>query len=397
MMKNLIAIVLLAILMSIPKLGLACSMYKVTKDGKTVVGNNEDWLSPNHQFWFESGNDNKFGVMYMGQLDNFAQGAINEAGLLFDGFFEPNHLPVNNTAGKLEIPIAEALREVMQTMTNVEEVKAYIETINLGTLTSSMLVFVDKSGTYLIIEGDEIFIGDEAEKTFSNFYYSQIESVDNVNLDYYQNGRKFINSSNRQATLNHCGEAMSKFAQVKTKLVATQYSTIYDLNKLKVRVYLFSDFSQFIEIDLMKELKEGNHKTMIPDLFPKESVGYKHYLKYNNADHPTLFIEELIGNEKITEGEFEAMGFTNIINPIGYEWLLDIKNVEAAIKVFNYGTTLMPNNSILYDSLGEAYFINEDWNNSIINYAKSLALNPENVNAITNILKIHKLKEKHID
>jgi hypothetical protein len=73
-------------------------MYKISKNGKTIVGNNEDWLSPNHQFWFESGTKSKFGVMYMGQLDNFAQGAINEVGLLFDGFFEPNYLPVNNTA-----------------------------------------------------------------------------------------------------------------------------------------------------------------------------------------------------------------------------------------------------------------------------------------------------------
>ncbi|MFT5672948.1 MAG: hypothetical protein ACI9JT_001589 [Polaribacter sp.] len=31
-------------------------------------------------------------------------------------------------------------------------------------------------------------MGDEPEKTFSNFYYSQIESVDKVNIDYYQNG-----------------------------------------------------------------------------------------------------------------------------------------------------------------------------------------------------------------
>jgi hypothetical protein len=93
----------------------------------------------------------------------------------------------------------------MQTMTNIEDVKAYIETINLGTLTKSMLVFVDKSGTYLIVEGDEIFTGDESEKTFSNFYYSQIESVDKVNLDYYQNGRKFINTSNGQTTLTYCG------------------------------------------------------------------------------------------------------------------------------------------------------------------------------------------------
>ncbi|MFT5672947.1 MAG: hypothetical protein ACI9JT_001588 [Polaribacter sp.] len=99
---------------------------------------------------------------------------------------------------------------------------------------------------------------------------------------------------------------MSKFAQPKTKISATQYSTIYDLEKLIVRVYLFNDHSEFIEIDLKKELKKGNHKVMIPDLFSKESIGYKHYLKYNNETHPTLFIEELIGDNKITEEEFNC-------------------------------------------------------------------------------------------
>jgi hypothetical protein len=97
-MKNRTILILLVILLSIPNLGFACSMYKITKNGKTIVGNNEDWLSPNHQFWFESATKSKFGVMYIEQLDNFAQGAINEVGLLFDGFFEPNYLPVNNTA-----------------------------------------------------------------------------------------------------------------------------------------------------------------------------------------------------------------------------------------------------------------------------------------------------------
>jgi hypothetical protein len=396
-MKNRTILILLVILLSIPNLGFACSMYKITKNGKTIVGNNEDWLSPNHQFWFESGNKSKFGVMYMGQLNNFAQGAINEVGLLFDGFFEPTYLPVNNTVGKLKIPIAEALRKVMQTMTNVEEVKAYLEMINLGSLTNSMLVFVDKSGTYLIVEGDEVFMGDASEKTFSNFYYSQIESVDKVNIDYYQNGREFINSSNGQATLDYCGEAMSKFAQPKTKISATQYSTIYDLEKLIVRVYLFNDHSEFIEIDLKKELKKGNHKVMIPDLFSKESIGYKHYLKYNNETHPTLFIEELIGDNKVTEEEFNGMGFTNILNPIGHEWLFHKSNADAAIKVFQYGVTLMPNNANFHDSLGEAYFINKDWNNAIINYAKSLVMNPENINAIKMISKINELKEKHTD
>ena len=91
------------------------------------------------------------------------------------------------------------------------------------------------------------------------------------------------------------------------------------------------------------------------------------------------------------------MGFDNILSPIGYEWLTNKNNPEAAIKIFEYGISLMPNNSNLYDSLGEAYLSNNDWNNAIINYAKSLALNPENINAITMISKIHELKEKQTD
>lgn len=386
-MKNKFIIVSIIAFLCIPIVANACSMYKITKNGKTIVGNNEDFLSPNHQFWFEGGSNSKFGVLYMGTLNNFAQGAINEAGLVFDGFYEPNYLAVTNTEGKLEIPIAEALRKIMQTMTNVEEVKAYIETIKLSSLTKSMLVFVDKSGTYLIVEGDEIFIGDDPEKTFSNFYYSQIESVDEVNLDYFQSGEKFIKSSKGKPTLDYCGEAMGNFAQPKTKLSATQYTTVYDLNTLKIRVYLFGDYSQVVEIDLKKELEKGNHRTMIPDLFPKESLGYKHYLKFNNAAHPTLFIEELIGDDKISEEDLNAMGFDVLLQTIGYEWLNDKKEPKGAIKVYQYGVKLMPNNSNLHDSLGEAYFANNDWSYAKESYEKSLFLNSENENAIEMIVK----------
>ncbi|MFT4755313.1 MAG: hypothetical protein ACI85Q_002882 [Salibacteraceae bacterium] len=61
------------------------------------------------------------------------------------------------------------------------------------------------------------------------------------------------------------------------------------------------------------------------------------------------------------------MGFEAMIKPMGYEWLYSKKNAAAAIKVFQYGTTLMPNSANLYDSLGEAYEIDKDGNNAIIN------------------------------
>lgn len=388
-MKYLITICF-SIALLFPKLGMACSMYKLTEDGRTIVGNNEDYFSPNSQFWFEAGTKDTFGVMYMGLLDNFAQGAINEKGLVFDGFWEP-YLEVKNTEAKIQIYIQDALKKVMQTMTNVKEVQSYLNTINLSSLEDGQLVFVDESGTYLIIEGDEMFLGNEAEKTFSNFYYSQIQSLDDVNLPYFQKGQEFLKNTQQSMALDYCSEAMSNFAQF--RIASTQYTTIYDLEELTIRVHLFQDFSNYVELDLKKELQKGNHRTMIADLFPENSKGVKHYKKYNNPEHPTLLIEELLGDNVITEQEFLNQGFDNIINGLGYEWLNDIKNPKGAIEVFLYGVEIMPNHSNLHDNLGEAYFINKDWNNAIKNYAKSLFLNPENKNAIEMISKINRLRE----
>jgi len=280
----------------------------------------------------------------------------------------------------------------MQTMTNVEDVQLYLRTINLNSLADGQLVFVDKSGTYLIVEGDEMFIGDETEKTFSNFYYSQIESLDNVKLDYFQKGQNFINATETKHTFEYCSNAMQNFAQ--SRIAPTQYTTIYDLNTLKIRIHLFQDYSHFIELDLKKELQKGNHRTMIADLFPKESMGVKHFEKYNNPNNPTLFLEEYLGNTEITEQEFLDNGFDHIISDLGYEWLNDIKNPKGAIKVFQYGVKLMPNSANLYDSLGEAYFENSDWNEAIKNYASSLVFNPNNENAIKMISKTNKLKKQ---
>ena len=140
-----------------------CSMYKITKDGKTIVGNNEDWISPNSQFWFEKGEKGEFNAMYMGLLNRFPQGAMNSAGLVFDGFAN-DYMEIKNTEGKLSIPMPEAIQHVMKTMSEVHEVQAYLETIDLSILATGQIVFVDRSGDYLIVEGDEMVLGSETEQ-----------------------------------------------------------------------------------------------------------------------------------------------------------------------------------------------------------------------------------------
>ena len=55
-------------------------------------------------------------------------------------------------------------------------------------------------------------------------------------------------------------------------------------------------------------------------------------------------------------------------------------NAEA-IKVFKLALEIYPKSANLYDSLGEAYMRSGDMKDAILNYEKSLQLNPGNENA----------------
>lgn len=365
----------------------ACSMYKITHEGKTIVGNNEDWHNPNTQIWFAPKANYKYGVMNVGFNNYFAQGAINEGGLMFDGFAMP-YLAVKNTAGKTKMFMGDMVRHIMHSYNSVQEVKDYLSKINLGDFTTSMIVFVDKSGKYLIVEGDELIIGNDAEKSFSNFYPSQTKSLSDVDLPFYQNGLKFINNSQSEVSVDYCSAVMKNLAQDR----ATQYSTIYDLERLTIRVYHYHNYESYVDIDLKEELKKGEHTLLIPELFPKDSKGYKNYAKYNDTQDPARFVREAW--DKDSKGKngkelkrFEK-GFAQYLNAIGYEWLYDKKNAKGAVTIFQYGTGLFPDNSNLYDSLGEGLYEDKKYKAAIKNYKKSLALDPENSNATKMIEKI---------
>jgi len=316
-----------------------------------------------------------YAVMYVGFMD-LPQGAINEAGLIVDGL-ATSWLPIKDTIGKAQISLDTAFVTAMQTMSTVEEVKAYYEGIDLSRMAQNQLVFIDRSGTYLIIEGDEIIIGEESEKTFSNFYYSQTSSIKDVQLPYFQRGMDFIDSTRGEVTLDYCSNVMKNMCQ--TDISATQYSTIYDLEEMKVRLYYYHDFTEYIELDLKEEFKKINYKVKMADLFPDHSPGKQFYLKFNNPEKPYWLLENALGPApEYTEEQLTNAGIPFIVTMLGNEWHKGIKNSAAAVKVYQYGLDLMPNNANLYGQLGEVYFDMKNYNDSKASFEKSLQLDPEN-------------------
>lgn len=366
----------------------ACSMYKITQGGKTIVGNNEDWLVANSEIWFTPKGNELYGVMNVGFDNDFAQGAINEAGLMFDGFAMP-YLKVKNTIGKRKVPLAELIAPIMHNYSTVKEVKAHLSKINLSILDKSMLVFVDSNGDYLIVEGEALILGNNAEKSFSNFYPSQTPNPEKVNIGFYQNGLKHLKTTESEASLDYCSSVMNNFQQF-----VTQYTTIYDLQERKIRLHHYQDFENFIELDLVEELKKGAHKLSIPDLFPKNTKGYQYYETYNDAEAVVEYYKTLwkngIGEKDGKPMKLPEAGMTQILNVIAGDWIITKKDYKGAITIFQLLVELFPESHKGYDNLGYAYLKDTNYEQAILNYNKSLALNPKNKMAKKMIRKIRK-------
>lgn len=57
------------------------------------------------------------------------------------------------------------------------------------------------------------------------------------------------------------------------------------------------------------------------------------------------------------------------------------KDIEAAIRMFQFAITIYPNSGNLYDSLGETYMLKNDTQNAILSFKKSLQFDANNENA----------------
>ena len=84
-------------------------------------------------------------------------------------------------------------------------------------------------------------------------------------------------------------------------------------------------------------------------------------------------------------------GFDNesVLNSIGY-FYLGKGRFEDAITVFEYNTKLFPSSGNVFDSLGEAYYKKGDKQNALLNYKRSLALDPGNTTAQRIIAELSK-------
>lgn len=97
-----------------------------------------------------------------------------------------------------------------------------------------------------------------------------------------------------------------------------------------------------------------------------------------------LALYEKAKSETPDQYNFES---ENTLNDLGY-FLLNNKKIDDAITVFIYNTKLFPASGNVFDSLGEAYYIQGDKVKALENYAIALKLSPDSESAQKMVKKL---------
>jgi len=255
-------------------------MCKVTINGHTYLGNNEDSWRLGSRIWFENGSHGKLGAVYVGYSNLFPQGGMNEAGLAFDGLTtlpkplkKSNALPVGNAL--------EFVKQIMQTCKTVDDVRRFAIQYNRQEFfNNGEYLFADRSGHYLVMESDTLLMGNDDKYLIANFCPSVTSEKEKLGWDRYRRGIEFIR--------NHPGDTNNNYtlALVDTMHVCrekvgdgTMYSFVADLDKGEMSLYFYHDFQHEVRYNLRQELSKGDHVIDMLTIFPPNKE-YQQLLSY---------------------------------------------------------------------------------------------------------------------
>lgn len=154
-----------------------------------------------------------------------------------------------------------------------------------------------------------------------------------------------------------------------------------------------SEFKNDLNVILMSnsknqsfEIIESLHNIMIGQSFilPKKSI----YRQIRNRCHENIELGiQYYFDLKKNSLDVYSFENPNELNSLGYD-LLSSKKINQSIEIFKLAISEFPDDANLYDSLAEAYYTNKQYDLALLNYEKSLALNPKNTNAEKMIEKI---------
>jgi len=254
----------------------ACSMYKISVNGKTIVGCNEDAWRTTSTIWFENAKSTtKYGAGFTGsrQVGNgkiAPQSGMNTAGLTFSRLtsFYPSQPNPFTARKKIENEV-DYLTDILHTCATIEEVKNYINAYDHSIFYDDVFIYIDASGKYLVVEPYQLIEGNEEYYVLSNFCPSITDHQTARKQERYRNGEDYIKKHGLASTLEYTTALSDTMHVCRSRNGdGTLLTSIWNTKDGVVNLYFYHDYDSTVQFNLSEELAKGDHKMSIPPLFP---------------------------------------------------------------------------------------------------------------------------------
>lgn len=268
-------IILVFLMAFLPNQSQACSMYKLTADGKTMVGCNEDAWRTTSRIWFENvKSSGGHGAAFTGSRkvgnNKFApQSGMNTVGLTFSRLV--SYFPKSNQISDKKKITNEVsfLTEILHTCATVADVKRYVEQYDHSLFIDDVFIYIDSSGNYLVVEPYDLIEGNNPHYVLSNFCPSITDNQKARKLERYRNGEDFLMNHKLNASLSFCTAVSDTMHVCRSRNGdGTLLTSIWDTKEGLVNLYFYHSFDTTVQFNIATELKHGDHIINAASLFP---------------------------------------------------------------------------------------------------------------------------------
>jgi glyoxylase-like metal-dependent hydrolase (beta-lactamase superfamily II) len=154
----------------------------------------------------------------------------------------------------------------------------------------------------------------------------------------------------------------------------------------KVPSYVIPGHGDFLKPEEMNVICEYFQDQLSSTQGKKSAFSvFKKILAESGAQAALEKLKEMAGSE-------EYFLLENDLSSQGYFWLYREKKTAEAIAIFKIMTEIFPDSWNAWDCLGEGYMTNDDAEQAVHCYQKSLALNPDNTNGLAMLKRLSEKK-----
>lgn len=239
----------------------------IARDGRVLVGGNEDWERLDSYMWASAATPTAHGAAYLGYEIRGEWGhpytfwyefqGMNDAGLYFDSFGAPCVTPtttLRNPDRGYQLMVT-----AMRTCTTVEEAVALFEGSNLRFMSCQQFLFVDRSGHAAVVEGDTTVWMEGSTFAVTNFYLSN-PHLGNWPCWRYDRVTSML-AADSTPSVDRIGDLLRAASHP-----GTMYSVVADLTGATMRVSYAHDFTRWATLDVATLCQSGSARVSIEDL-----------------------------------------------------------------------------------------------------------------------------------